>query len=156
MLLRDWVQCRRPSLVEIELDHDLYRECMRTPPAQQKRFRGVRITGNTSGMPPLTALLPSRAALSLSQSFSSPAAFFQLITVAPNSRISTLSPEGSVADTRPASLSMLTVAWGRGCCGVDAKADGLLGRSTMVLFSTVCVGVFFFLCWCPLKILAVS
>lgn len=94
------------------------------------------LTGKTSGMPPLTALEPSSTAFSLSQSFSFPAASFQLITVAPCSRTSTDSPVGSWAETRPVSLSMSTEAWASGCCGVDASADGLLGRSTMIAFSS--------------------
>lgn len=93
------------------------------------------LTGNTSGMPPLTALEPSSTAFSLSQSFSLPAASFQLMTVAPCSRTSTDSPVGSLAETRPASLSMFTEAWASGCCGVEASADGLLGRSTMIASS---------------------
>lgn len=63
-----------------------------------------KLTGNTSGMPPLTALLPSSTAPSLSQSFSLPPASFQLRTVAPCSRTSTVSPVGSVALTRPFSI----------------------------------------------------
>lgn len=101
----------------------------------------AKLTGNTSGMPPRTALLPSSTALSLNQSFSLPLASFQLITVAPWSRTSTLSPVGSVAVTRPASLSMLTEACASCCCVVEASAEGLLGRSTML--SCVCCYVDF-------------
>lgn len=89
-----------------------------------------KLTGKTSGMPPLTALLPSSTAPSLSQSFSLPLASFQLRTVAPCRSTSTVSPVGSVALTRP--LSMVTVGWEWDCCGVAARAEGLLGRSTIV------------------------
>ena len=97
-----------------------------------------KLTGNTSGMPPLTALLPSSTAPSLSQSFSLPLASFQLRTVAPCSRISTVSPVGSAALTRPSSMS--TVGWAWDCC-VAARAEGLLGRSTIVAISSVLVYV---------------
>jgi hypothetical protein len=60
-------------------------------------------TGKTSGIPPLTGLLPSSFAASLSHRFSLPL-FFQLMMVAPYSRISKLSPVGSEAITRPFSL----------------------------------------------------
>lgn len=40
-------------------------------------------TGKTMGIPPRTGALPSRAAASLTQSFSLPEASFQLMTVAP-------------------------------------------------------------------------
>lgn len=94
-------------------------------------------------MPPLTALVPSRTAPSLSQSFSLPLASFQLRTVAPCSRISTVSPVGSAALTRP--FSMVTVGWAWDCCGVAARADGLLGRSTIVVVVWgVCVVLFSF------------
>jgi hypothetical protein len=76
-------------------------------------------------------LEPSSFAASLSQSFSSPFLSFQLITVAPCRRISTLSPVGSTADTRELPCEMLT--WGcGGRPGVVASAVGLFGRSTMV------------------------
>lgn len=106
-------------------------------------WRLCKLTGKTSGMPPLTALVPSSTAPSLSQSFSLPLASFQLRTVAPCSRISTVSPVGSAALTRP--LSMVTVGWAWDCCGVAARADGLLGRSTIVAVVWVCVGVWLFL-----------
>jgi hypothetical protein len=57
-------------------------------------------TGKTNGTPPRTALLPSNFAASLTHRFSAPFESFQLIIVAPNSRISTLSPVGRVAETR--------------------------------------------------------
>jgi len=66
------------------------------------------LTGKTSGMPPLTGFDPSSLAASETQSFSFPARSFQLITVAPNRRTSTLSPVGRVADTREFSWEMLT------------------------------------------------
>lgn len=43
----------------------------------------VKLTGNTSGIPPRTALDPSSLAASLNHSFSSPFLSFQLMTVAP-------------------------------------------------------------------------
>lgn len=88
-------------------------------------------TGKTMGMPPRTGAEPSRAADSLSHNFSWPAASFQLRTLAPCSRTSTLSPVGSVAETREWSWVMSTVGCG-GAAGVDARAEGLLGLSTMV------------------------
>jgi hypothetical protein len=88
-----------------------------------------RLTGNTSGMPPRTGLLPSSLAASLSQSFSAPAAVFQLMTVAPYRRISTDSPVGRRATTRSSSAS--TAACGANV-GVAASAVGLCERSTMV------------------------
>lgn len=99
-------------------------------------FFVCKLTGKTSGMPPLTALLPSSTAPSLSQSFSLPPASFQLRTVAPCSRTSTVSPVGSAALTRPSSMS--TVGWAWDCCGVAARAEGLLGRSTIVAIGVVC------------------
>lgn len=62
----------------------------------------ILLTGNTTGMPPRTGLLPSSFAALLSQSLSFPAVF-QLMTEAPNSRTSTESPVGSVAITLPCS-----------------------------------------------------
>lgn len=93
---------------------------------------GMLRTGNTSGMPPRTALLPSRTAPSLSHSFSPPARSFHEMTVAPYSMTSTLSPVGSTADTREFPCEMLTCAWGARP-GVAASAEGLFGRSTMVV-----------------------
>ncbi len=87
------------------------------------------------GIPPLTALVPSSLAASLSHSFSSPAPSFQLITVAPYSRTWTLSPVGSSAVNLVLSSEKVTVAWG-GRPGVDDSAGslGLLARSTIVAF----------------------
>ena len=65
-------------------------------------------TGNTRGIPPLTALDPSRWALELKNIFSLPLADFQEITVAPKSRTSMLSPEGRIAVTRELSSEMET------------------------------------------------
>lgn len=87
-------------------------------------------TGNTSGTPPLIALLPSNFAASLNHSLSCPSPPFQLITVAPCSRTSTLSPVGSTASTRECACVMLTCACG-GRPGVVDRAVGFLGRSTM-------------------------
>ena len=89
-------------------------------------------TGKTRGMPPRTPLVPSSLVFSLSHSFSSPEASFQLSTVAPKSSTSTLSPVGSVAVTRELPWEMLTWAWG-GRPGVAASADGLFGLSTILL-----------------------
>lgn len=88
-----------------------------------------RRTGKTTGIPPRTALDPSSTAPLLNQSFSSPDASFQLMTVAPKRRMSTLGPEGSVAVT--VESVMLTVAWGR-LVGVAERAEGFFERSTMV------------------------
>lgn len=55
-------------------------------------------TGNTTGIPPLTAFLPSRLAAELSQRLSLPLVF-QEMTVAPYRSTSTESPLGSVAVT---------------------------------------------------------
>ena len=82
-------------------------------------------------MPPRTALDPSVLADSLTQSFSLPALSFQLVTVAPYRRISTLSPVGSTADTRWLPWEMFTCACGARP-GVLASALGLLGLSTIV------------------------
>jgi hypothetical protein len=103
-----------------------------------------RLTGKTMGMPPLTALLPSSLAASLSHSFSSPAPSFQLITVAPYSRTWTLSPVGSSAVTLELSAEKLTVACG-GSPGVDDSAGslGLLARSTIVPF-LLCLAVWYY------------
>lgn len=88
-------------------------------------------TGKTSGIPPRTALVPSSLAPSLNHSFSSPEASFQLRTVAPKSRTSTLSPEGSTAVTRE--LPWVIVVWAcGGMSGVGARAEGLFRRSIMV------------------------
>jgi hypothetical protein len=89
------------------------------------------LTGNTTGTPPLTALLPSVFAFSLTQSFSLPAASFQLIIVAPKSSTSMLSPDGSTADTRSLECEIVTCACGVKP-GVAESADGFFGRSTMV------------------------
>jgi len=88
-------------------------------------------TGNTTGTPPLTALLPSVFAASLSHSFSAPFASFQLMIVAPKSSTSMLSPVGSTADTRLFECEMVTCACG-GRPGVADSAEGFFGRSTMV------------------------
>ena len=90
-----------------------------------------KLTGNTTGIPPRTPLEPSSLVFSLNQSFSSPFASFQLSTVAPKSSTSTLSPVGNVAVTRELPSEMVTWACG-GSAGVVAKADGLLGLSTIV------------------------
>lgn len=100
----------------------------------ENRLAGVQcrwLTGKTMGTPPLTPLEPSSLEASLSHSFSSPAASFQLRTVAPKSSTSTLSPVGSRAETRALSSEMVTWACG-GRPGVAARAVGLFGRSTMV------------------------
>lgn len=65
-------------------------------------------TGKTRGMPPRTAFVPSSFAPSLSHNFSSPEASFQLSTVAPYRRTSTLSPVGSDAVTRELPCEMVT------------------------------------------------
>lgn len=100
----------------------------RLPKSQEKPSSSL--TGNTKGMPPLTALLPSKTAASLSHSFSAPFVSFQLTIVAPYSRISTLSPVGRRAFTRPLSELMSTIGWGARP-GVVARAAGFFGRSTM-------------------------
>lgn len=85
-------------------------------------------------MPPLTGLEPSSVALSLNHRFSLPSAFFHEITVAPYSRISTLSPVGSEAAMRELSSLISTT----GCGALDLAAEalgrgcGLCGRSTIV------------------------
>lgn len=81
-------------------------------------------TGKTTGIPPLTGLLPSSFADELNHKFSLPL-LFQLITVAPYRRISTESPEGREAITLPCSLCTL------GCGPVveGLMAEGLFGRS---------------------------
>jgi len=60
------------------------------------------LTGKTTGMPPLTGLLPSSFAAWLNHRFSIPL-LFQLVTVAPYSKTSTLSPVGNVAIIFPCS-----------------------------------------------------
>ena len=89
------------------------------------------LTGKTRGMPPRAGPEPSNLAASLSQSFSSPEASFQLRTVAPCSKISTLSPVGRTAVSFPLPSVIVTVACG-GKAGVAASAEGLLGLSTML------------------------
>lgn len=93
-----------------------------------------RLTGKTIGMPPLTGLLPSSLAASLSQSLSMPAAFFHEMTVAPKRSTSTDSPVGSLAETRE--LETSTAACG-GKVGVDARGLGLWWRSTMFAVAVV-------------------
>lgn len=75
-------------------------------------------------MPPLTGLLPSNFAALLNHKFSL-LLLFQLITVAPYSKISTESPVGRSALTVPFSVRTL------GCGPVDLAeiAEGLLGLS---------------------------
>jgi hypothetical protein len=90
----------------------------------------VLLTGKTNGIPPLTGLLPSRIALSLTHKFSVPSTFFQLVTVAPKSRTSTVSPVGRRAETVLVSSEMLTT--GCGAAAVWARFFGLLARSTIV------------------------
>ena len=116
------------------------------PPLQMPSYQGFEIqhvipemiklsprhTGNTTGMPPLTAFDPSSAAFSLNHRFSLPLLFFQLITVAPCSRISTLSPVGSLAVIRVLSGEMSTVGCGAEEEPMGEMAEGLLGRSTIV------------------------
>ena len=87
-------------------------------------FVWASLTGNTTGIPPLTGLLPSSLAAVLSQSLSLPL-LFQLVTVTPYSRTSTESPVGKVAMTLPLSL------WTLGCGPVveGEIAEGLFGRS---------------------------
>lgn len=87
------------------------------------------LTGKTMGMPPLTGLLPSRTAFSLSQRFSR-LCDFQEMTVAPWRRTSTDSPVASFAITFELSEEMSTVA-----CSLDgegAMADGLCPLSTIL------------------------
>lgn len=91
----------------------------------------ARLTGNTIGTPPLTALLPSIFAFSLTHSFSSPFASFQLMIVAPNSSTSMLSPVGSTAETRLLECEIVTCACGARP-GVAERAEGFFGRSTML------------------------
>ncbi|QBZ60346.1 hypothetical protein PoMZ_07287 [Pyricularia oryzae] len=67
-------------------------------PRGQEPYR-TPVMAFTSGMPPLTAFEPSSFAPSLNHSFSWPF-FFQLRTVAPYRRTSTLSPVGNTASTR--------------------------------------------------------
>lgn len=74
---------------------------------------------------------PSILEASLSHSFSSPAASFQLSTVAPKSSTLTLSPVGSAAATRELPWEVVTCACGWRP-GVAARADGLFGLSTMM------------------------
>lgn len=82
-------------------------------------------TGNTTGMPPRMAFEPSRWALELTNSCSSPLASFHDVTVAPYRYTCTDSPEGRVASMR---LSwMVTVGWGREAA--TPMAAGLLERS---------------------------
>jgi len=72
-------------------------------------------------MPPRTGLLPSSFAAVLSHSLSLPL-LFQLVTVAPKSKISTESPVGRVAVTLP--FSAYTLACGPVLAG-ESNADGL-------------------------------
>lgn len=104
----------------------------------RERRGGKRLTGKTRGMPPLTALDPSSLAASLSHSFSRPAASFQLMTVAPHSKISRLSPVGSTADTREFLCAKSTCGCGDRP-GVEARAVGLLGRSTMAVCLSITI-----------------
>jgi hypothetical protein len=85
-------------------------------------------------MPPRTGLLPSRAAFSLSHMFSVlPPLLFQLVTVAPYSSTSTLSPDGSVATTLELEPEPTMSTWASGAAAEGAlSADGLFARSTMV------------------------
>jgi len=100
-------------------------------PSSIKNSQEQLLTGNTIGTPPLTALLPSVFAFSLTHSFSLPAASFQLIIVAPKSSTSMLSPVGSTADTRSLECEIVTCACGAKP-GVAESAEGFFGRSTMV------------------------
>lgn len=97
-----------------------------------------QLTGNTTGMPPRTALDPSSMAFSLNHRCSCPA-FVHEITVAPCSSTSTDSPVGRLAVTRELSGEMLTC----GCGPVDLAviAAGRCARSTILQdFVGECVG----------------
>lgn len=86
------------------------------------------LTGNTTGTPPRTGLLPSIFAAVLTQRFSLPL-LFQLVTVAPNNSTSTESREGSEAMTRPCSV------WTLGCGPVKEglRAEGRFRRSILLV-----------------------
>ena len=86
------------------------------------------LTGKTTGIPPLTGLLPSSFAASLTKRFSFPLLFHE-ITVAPYRRTSTESPVGRLATTLPCSV------WTEGCGPVveGEIALGLFGRSIVLL-----------------------
>jgi hypothetical protein len=94
----------------------------------------VVLTGKTTGTPPRTGLLPSSAAFSLNHRFSVlPPLLFQLVTVAPNSSTSTLSPEGNLAMTLELGPVPTMSTSGLGAPEEDASiADGRFARSTMV------------------------
>lgn len=100
------------------------------------RVRGRQwvLTGKTTGIPPRTALLPSRAAFSLSHKFSVlPPWLFQLVTVAPYRSTSTLSPEGRVAMTFELAPEPTMSTWASGpAASVALSAEGRLVRSTML------------------------
>lgn len=90
-----------------------------------------RLTGKTSGIPPLTGLEPSRCALELRKIFSLPVEDFQEITVAPWSKTSTLSPVGKLAVTRELSSDIETC--GVGVTGDTGMALGFFARSILKL-----------------------
>lgn len=95
---------------------------------------GSGLTGNTTGTPPRTALLPSKAAFSLTHKFSVlPPLLFQLVTVAPNSKTSTLSPEGNVAITLElAPEPTMSICASGAAASVALRAEGRLVRSTIL------------------------
>lgn len=95
-------------------------------------------TGNTKGMPPLTALLPSNLAPSLNHNFSTPLTSFQLMIVAPYKRTSMLSPVGRTAVIRE--FECVKFTWADGVRpGEVAIAVGFFGRSTMF---AKCIGTY--------------
>ena len=103
-----------------------------------KEVTALLLTGKTKGMPPLTALDPSRWALELTNKFSLPFAVFHERTVAPKRRTSTDSPVGKLAVTLELSSEMET--WGVGMVGETGMAEGFLDLS-MVLSSNQFAGL---------------
>ena len=92
--------------------------------------RFMKLTGNTSGIPPLTGLDPSSIAFELRNRFSFPLLDFHDTTVAPWRRTSRRSPVGRVAITLELSSEMVTR--GAGTDGEMGIAEGLLERSTIL------------------------
>jgi hypothetical protein len=109
-----------------------YGLCQRTLP---HRLNQCVRTGNTTGIPPLTAFVPVKSAFSLTHRFSVlPLLLFQLVTVAPKSSTSMLSPEGSAATTFWLPPSPTMSIWAVGPEAVGAlSAEGRLARSTIVI-----------------------
>ena len=95
-----------------------------------RRQRGGCPTGNTRGMPPLTGLEPSSAALELRNKFSLPLLDFHEMMVAPCRSTSMRSPCGREATTRELSSEMVTS--GAGAEGEMGISEGFFERSTIV------------------------